>query len=114
MITGRRSLLFFVVVLFCFVSFFAVRRPLTVVASLIVEHRLSGHGSRAQPLRGMWDLPGSGHEPVSPASAGGLSTTAPPGKPRTFNEVIYWKTYLLSQMLVKKLVVGMDFPELGL
>ena len=29
----------------------------------------------------MWDLPGPGHEPVSPASAGGLSTTAPPGKP---------------------------------
>ncbi|XP_059864756.1 bromodomain-containing protein 8 isoform X6 [Delphinus delphis] len=41
--------------------------------------RLSGHGSRAQPLCGMWDLPGPGHEPVSPASAGGLSTTAPPG-----------------------------------
>ncbi|XP_069900186.1 cytoskeleton-associated protein 2 isoform X2 [Globicephala melas] len=43
--------------------------------------RLSGHGSRAQPLHGMWDLPGPGHEPVSPASAGGLSTTAPPWKP---------------------------------
>ena len=45
--------------------------------------RLNGHGSRAQPLRGMWDLPAPGHEPVSPASAGGLSTTAPPGKPST-------------------------------
>ncbi|XP_067553631.1 large ribosomal subunit protein mL42 isoform X2 [Pseudorca crassidens] len=44
-------------------------------------HRLSGHGSRAQPLCSMWDPPGPGHEPVSPASAGGLSTTAPPGKP---------------------------------
>ncbi|XP_029059640.1 N-acetyllactosaminide alpha-1,3-galactosyltransferase isoform X2 [Monodon monoceros] len=66
--------------------FFAVHGPLTVVASPVAEHRLqthrlSGHGSRAQPLRGMWDLPGLGHEPVSPASAGGLSTTAPPGKP---------------------------------
>ncbi|XP_059854030.1 RPA-interacting protein isoform X2 [Delphinus delphis] len=29
----------------------------------------------------MWDPPRPGHEPVSPASAGGLSTTAPPGKP---------------------------------
>ncbi|XP_060160393.1 centriolar satellite-associated tubulin polyglutamylase complex regulator 1 isoform X1 [Globicephala melas] len=60
-----------------------VHGPLTVVASPIAEHRLrmrrlSGHGSRAQPLRGMWDLPKPGHEPVSPASAGGLSTTAPP------------------------------------
>ena len=66
--------------------FFAVRGPLAAVASPVAEHRLrtrrlSGHGSRAQPLRGMWDLPGPGHEPVSPALAGGLSTTAPPGKP---------------------------------
>ena len=66
--------------------FFSVCGPLTVVASPVVEHRLrtrrlSGHGSRAQPLCGMWDLPGPGHEPVSPASAGGLSTTEPPGKP---------------------------------
>ena len=30
----------------------------------------------------MWDLPGPGLEPLSPASAGRLSTTAPPGKPR--------------------------------
>ena len=29
----------------------------------------------------MWDLPRPGHELVSPASAGGLSTTAPQGKP---------------------------------
>ena len=32
----------------------------------------------------MWDLPGPGHEPVSPALAGGFLTTAPPGKPRAF------------------------------
>ena len=31
----------------------------------------------------MWDLPGPGLEPVSPASAGGFLTTAPPGKPDT-------------------------------
>ena len=29
----------------------------------------------------MWDLPGPGREPVSPALAGGFLTTAPPGKP---------------------------------
>ncbi|XP_073654495.1 C-type lectin domain family 10 member A isoform X2 [Tursiops truncatus] len=44
--------------------------------------RLSGHGSRAQPLCGMWDPPGPGHEPMYPASAGGLSITAPLGKPQ--------------------------------
>ena len=30
----------------------------------------------------MWDLPGPGLEPVSPALAGRFSTTAPPGKPQ--------------------------------
>ena len=32
----------------------------------------------------MWDLPRPGLEPVSPALAGRLSTTAPPGKPLLF------------------------------
>ena len=32
----------------------------------------------------MWDLPGPGLEPVSPALAGGFLTTAPPGKPSPF------------------------------
>ena len=63
-----------------------VRGPLTIVASLVAEHRLQMHklsncGSRAQPLRGMWDVPRPGPEPASPALAGRLSTTAPPGKP---------------------------------
>ena len=63
------------------------RGPLTIVAaSLVAENRLqtcrlSSCGSRAQLLRGMWDLPRPGLEPVSPALAGRLSTTAPPGKP---------------------------------
>ena len=61
--------------------FIAVRRPLTIAASLVAEHRLSNCGSRAQALRGMWDLPRPGLEPVSPALAGRFSTTAPPGKP---------------------------------
>ena len=67
--------------------FITVRGPLTVVASLVAEHRLQTRklgncGSRAQLLRGMWDLPRPGLQPVSPALAGRLSTTAPPGKPR--------------------------------
>ena len=66
--------------------FIAVHGPLTVAASLVAEHRLqtrrlSSCGSRALLLRGMWDLPRPGLEPVSPASAGRFSTTAPPGKP---------------------------------
>ena len=71
--------------------FIAVCGPLTVAASLVVEHRLqtrrlSSCGSRGQLLHGMWDPPRPGLEPVSPALAGRFSTTAPPGKPlsRTF------------------------------
>ena len=79
--------------------------PLTVVASLVAEHglqacrpvavahglsscglralerRLSSCGARALLLRGMWDLPGPGLEPMSPAMAGGFLTTVPLGKP---------------------------------
>ena len=66
--------------------FIAVRGPLTIAASLFAEHRLQTRrlrscGSRAQLLCGTWDLPRPGLEPVSPALAGGFSTTAPPGKP---------------------------------
>ena len=66
--------------------FIAVRGPFTITASLVAEHRLqmrtlSSCGSRAWSLRGMWDPPRPGLEPVSPAPAGRLSTTAPPGKP---------------------------------
>ena len=63
--------------------FIAVRGPLTIAASLVAERRLSNCGSRAQLLRGMWDLPRPGLEPMSPALAGRFSTTAPPGKPST-------------------------------
>ena len=64
----------------------AVRGPLTVAASPAAEHRLqtrrlSSCGSRAQLLRGTWDPPRPGLEPMSPALAGRFSTTAPPGKP---------------------------------
>ena len=36
----------------------------------------------------MWDLPRPGLEPVSPALAGGFSTTAPPGKPPAYAIVL--------------------------
>ena len=69
--------------------FIAVRGPLTISAFPVAEHRfqtrrLSNCGSRAQSLRGMWDPPRPGLEPVSSALAGRLPTTAPPGKPWPF------------------------------
>ena len=69
--------------------FIMVRGPLTIAASLVAEHRLqtrrlSNCGSRAQLLCGTWDRPRPGLKPVSPALAGRLSTTAPPGKPQVY------------------------------
>ena len=69
--------------------FIAVRGPFTIAAPPVAGHRLqmrrlSSCGSRAQLLRGVWDLPRPGLEPVSPALAGRFSTTAPPGKPWKF------------------------------
>ena len=66
--------------------FIVVRGPLTAAAPPVAEHKLQTHrlsscGSWAQSLRGMWDPPRPGLEPVSPALPGRLSTTAPPGKP---------------------------------
>ena len=92
--------------------FIAVRGPLTVTASLVAEHRLqtrrlSSCGSRAQLLHGMWDLPRPGLEPVSPALAGGLSTTAPPGKP--YSVFYIWaspcKTVLSVFNLISKVLL---------
>ena len=66
--------------------FIAVHGPLSTAAPPVAGHRLqtrrlSNCGSRAQSLRGMWDLPRPGLEPVSPALSGRFSTTAPPWKP---------------------------------
>ena len=89
--------------------FITVRRPFTIAAPPVAGHRLqmrrlSSCGSRAQLLRGMWDLPRPGLEPVSPALAGRFSTTVPPGKPcpipffKNFIDVyfIHHKIHLLS------------------
>ena len=57
-----------------------VARGLSSCGSRALECRLSSCGAQAQLLRGMWDLPGPGLEPVSPALAGRFLTTVPPGK----------------------------------
>ena len=95
--------------------FIAVRGPFTIAAPPVAGHRLqtrrlSSCGSRAQPLRGMWDLPRPGFEPVSPALAGRFSTTAPPGKPHMtlfelrFSQAICPVVELLGRTVVLFLV----------
>ena len=57
-----------------------VAHRLSSCGSRALEHRLSSCGAGALLLCGMWDLPGPGLEPTSPALAGGFLTTVPPGK----------------------------------
>ena len=92
--------------------FIAVRGPLTIAVSLVAEHRLqtcrlSNCGSRAQLLRGMWDLPRPGLEPVSPALAGRFSTTAPPGKPYFLSiDLFLW--YFFVAFMFRSLLPSRD------
>ena len=61
---------------------------LSSCGSQALERRLSSCGARASLLRGMWELPGPGLEPVSSALAGVFSTTAPPGKTDEYIPII--------------------------
>ena len=76
--------------------FVAVLGLLIVVASLTTEPRLWGTWASVAGLQstdrvvvvrglsysvGMWDLPRSGIEPISPVLVGGFFTTEPLGKP---------------------------------
>ena len=92
--------------------FIAVRGPLTAAASPVAEHRLqtrrlSNCGSRAQPLRSMWDPPRPGLEPVSPALAGRLPTTAPPGKPQL--KYLVW--YLTQRNPSRNIALPLPSPK---
>ena len=83
----------------------AVRGPLTIAASLAAEHRLQTHrlsncGPQAQFLHGMRDPPRPGLEPVSPALAGRLPTTAPPGKPCLCVSCICYFVYKLLYIVI--------------
>ena len=60
----------------------------------------SSCGPRAQLLRGTWDPPRPGIEPVSPALAGGFLTTAPPGKPIFLSFLKYLFIYLAASGLI--------------
>ena len=90
--------------------FIAVRGPFTIAAPPVAGHRLqtrrlSSRGSRAQLLRGTWDLPRRGLEPASPALAGRLSTTAPPGKPLSVYFLIWCARISLKGVSVQIVMI---------
>ena len=58
----------------------AAAQGLEGCGSQALEHRLSSCDAWARLLYGLWDLPGSGIEPVTAALSGRFFTTEPPGK----------------------------------
>ena len=71
-----------------------VAHGLSSCDSRALEHRLNNCGSWALLLCSMWNLPGPGIEPMSPALAGRLFTTELPGKSlNSFFKyfILYWR-----------------------
>ena len=60
----------------------------------------------------MWDLPGPGFEPASPALSGGFLTTVPPGKPviqyfyRLYSIKSYYKMIAIIPDVVQYILVA--------
>ena len=73
------------------------RVGLSSCSSQALQHGLKGCGVQTWLPCYMWDLPGSGIEPMSPALAGGFFTTEPPRNPssvilniqRNFKEILF-------------------------
>ena len=65
--------------------------------SRALDHRINSYSPWAWLLWGMWDLPWSGMEPLSPALAGGFSTTEPRGKPPSIcSNASHWQLPCLA------------------
>ena len=76
---------------------FSLRRLLLLRSTGSRHAGFSGCGTRASLLCGMWDLPGPGLEPMSPALAGGFLTIAPPGKPLSlFLKYLFSKNFSIK------------------
>ena len=77
-------------------------RGLSSRGSQALEHTLHSCGASVQLRRGMRDLPESGIEPITPALAGGLLITKPPGKPQ---HLFFIKLYIY--LFLCNMVLGM-------
>ena len=58
----------------------------------------------------MWDLPGTGIEPVSPATSGGFLTTGPPGKSQSFFLIETQNSLILLLFAIWHLGAGFPRP----
>ena len=66
---------------FCFRAWAVGLIGFSSCGSQAPERRLNTCGAQAPLLGGIWYLPGSGIEPMSPALGGGFFTSEQPGKP---------------------------------
>ena len=73
---------------------------------LLLQSPGSGHvvfsscGVQAQLLCGVWSLPGPGVEPVSPPLAGGVLSTAPPGKSRSCFFFFFFYSFIFNWRII--------------
>ena len=81
---------------------FSLRWPLLSRAQA-PELRFGRCGERAQLLRCMWNPPGPSIKPVSPASAGGFLSIAPPGESGTRLYSVYQTLSQCSMCRVRNL-----------
>ena len=85
---------------FFFFTGLSLSRPLPLRSTGSRPARSAVCGSRAQPLRGIWDPPRPGPEPASPTPAGRLSTTAPRGKPYLSSYFHYSSRWIKKDLAV--------------
>ena len=83
---------------------FYMARGLSRCGSRALEHRLYSCGTRAQLLRGLWDLPGPGIKRVFPALAGEFFTTEPARKPKN-TSISFQQTPKVASVLCRGLCV---------
>ena len=76
-------------------------------SSKTLEHRLNSCGAWVQLIPGMWDLPGSGMEPMSPALAGSFFTTESPGNPQDFIFYFHFMYLYLDRQCIHMVQIQM-------
>ena len=82
-------------------------------AIAVLELWNAGSVVAARGLRGMWYLSGPGMEPVSPALAGGVFTTEPPGKPLQQVFAVSHEIFLVCHWESLVEACGIWFPDQG-
>ena len=98
--------------------FITVHRPLTIAASLVVEHRLqmcklSNFGSRAQLLCGMWILPDQGSNPCPLHWQADSQSLHHHGSPRSFFDWVFLFLFVCLFVLLLSSITCLNILEIS-